>query len=96
MKTLVWTLTAAALLLWSLVAWVTHGLVGVAGSLVAGNVDLLPADPLLTEWAWWFASVGTGLGEWLVVAVWAVVSLGLVALAFVATRLLPRLAPKQA
>lgn len=94
MKALVWTLTAAALLLWSLVAWVTHGLVGVAGSLVTGNVDMIPADPVLTEWAWWLASMGTGIGEWLVVAVWAVVSLGLVALAFVATRLLPRLMAK--
>jgi hypothetical protein len=91
MKTLVWTLTGLVLALWTLVAWITHGLVGVAGGLIAGNADILPADPLLIEWAAWLASAGTGVGEWLVVAVWGFVSLVLVALGFVATKLVPRL-----
>lgn len=91
MKTLVWSLTAIVLGLWSLLAWITHGLVGVAGGLIASNADILPADPLLIEWASWLASAGTGIGEWLVVALWALVSLVLVALGFVATRLVPKL-----
>ena len=91
MKTLVWSFTILALALWSLVAWITHGLVGVAGGLIAGNADILPADPLLVEWASWLASAGTGIGEWLVVAVWGFVSLVLVALGFVATKLVPKL-----
>lgn len=91
MKTLIWIVTAAAMALWSLVAWITHGLVGVAGQLVASNADLIPADPLLVEWASWLAASGTGVGEWLVVAVWAFVSLVMLALGFVATRLVPRL-----
>ena len=37
------------------------------------------------------ASVGTGVGEWLVIAIWAIVSLVIFALGFVATRLVPRL-----
>ena len=90
MKNLIWILTAAIIGLWSLLAWITHGLVSVAGNLVANNADLLPADPLLIEWASWLASAGTGVGEWLVVAVWALVSLVLLALGFIATRLLPR------
>lgn len=90
MKTLIWILTAVVLGLWSLLAWITHGLVSVAGNLVASNADLLPADPLLIEWASWLASAGTGVGEWLVVAVWAFVSLILLALGYVATRLVPR------
>ena len=69
MKTLVWVLTITVLALWSLVAWITHGLVGVAGGLVSSNADIIPADPLLIEWASWLASAGTGVGEWLVVAV---------------------------
>lgn len=92
MKTLVWALTGVVLLLWSLVAWIAHGLVGAAGSIVASNADLIPADPQLIEWASWLASAGTGVGEWLVVAVWALVSLVLVALGVVAARLAPRLA----
>ena len=91
MKTLVWGLTITVLALWSLVAWITHGLVGVAGGLVSSNADIIPADPLLIEWASWLASAGTGVGEWLVVAVWGLVSLVLVALGFVITKLLPKL-----
>jgi hypothetical protein len=90
MKTLIWIATAIVLGLWSLLAWITHGLVSVAGNLVASNADLLPADPLLIEWASWLASAGTGVGEWLVVALWAVVSAVVLALGFVATKLVPR------
>ncbi len=91
MKTLIWIATAVVIGLWSVVAWITHGLVSVAGNLVASNADLLPADPLLIEWASWLASAGTGVGEWLVIAVWALVSAVVLALGFVATRLVPRL-----
>jgi hypothetical protein len=90
MKTLIWIATAVVVGLWSLVAWIAHGLVSVAGNLVANNADWLPADPLLIEWASWLASTGTGVGEWLVVAVWALVSAVVLALGFVATRLVPR------
>jgi hypothetical protein len=90
MKNLIWIATAIVVGLWSLLAWITHGLVSVAGSLVANNADLLPADPLLIEWASWLASAGTGVGEWLVIAVWAFVSLILLAIGFVATQLVPR------
>ncbi len=90
MKTLIWIITAAVIGLWSLVAWAAHGLVGVAGGLISANADIVPADPLLVEWASWLASAGTGIGEWLVVSVWAVVSLVLLAGGYAVTRLLPR------
>jgi len=90
MKTLIWIATAIVVGLWSLVAWITHGLVGVAGNLVANNADIIPADPLLVEWASWLASAGTGVGEWLVFLVWAFVSLVILALGFVGTKLVPR------
>ena len=91
MKTLTWIVTAGVIGLWSLMAWIIHGLVGVAGHLVASNADVIPADPLLIEWASWLASAGTGVGEWLVLILWAVVSAVLLAMGFVATRLIPRL-----
>ena len=90
MKTLIWIATAVLIGLWSLVAWITHGLVGVAGSLVANNADVIPADPLLIEWASWLASAGTGVGEWLVIIVWGFVSLVILALGFAGTKLVPR------
>ena len=52
---------------------------------------MIPADPLLIEWASWLASAGTGVGEWLVVALWGFVSLVLLALGFVGSKLVPRL-----
>jgi hypothetical protein len=90
MKTVIWIITAAVIGLWSLVAWFAHGLVGVAGGLIAANADIVPADPLLVEWASWLASAGTGIGEWLVVIVWAIVSALLFVAGFAVTRLLPR------
>ena len=94
MKTLIWIITAAVIGLWSLVAWITHGLVGVAGGLIAANADIVPADPLLVEWASWLASAGTGIGEWLVIIVWALVSAVLLAMAAVGVRLMPRLSAR--
>jgi hypothetical protein len=91
MKTLIWCVTAAAVVLWSGLAWFVHGLVGVAGGLAAGNADIIPADPLFVEWASWIAATGTGIGEWLVVAVWAIVTLLLLGVGFAATLLGPRL-----
>lgn len=94
MKRLVWGLTGLVLALWSLVAWITHGLVGAAGGLIAGHADVIPAEPVLVEWASWLAMAGTGVGEWLVVAVWAFVSLVVVALGAVAAALVPRLSAR--
>ncbi|WP_395687162.1 hypothetical protein [Aestuariivirga sp.] len=91
MKTLIWSITAAAVVLWSGFAWFVHGLVGVAGGLAAGNADIIPADPLVVEWASWIAMAGTGIGEWLVVAVWAIITLALLGFGFAAAVLGPRL-----
>lgn len=93
MRTLIWIATWVTIAIWSGLAWIAHGLVGAGGSLVAGNADIIPADPLLIEWASWLATAGTGIGEWLIVAIWAVVSAVILALGFVATKLLPRLNP---
>lgn len=91
MKTLIWIVTAAAIGLWSLLAWIAHGLIGVAGGLATSNADIIPADPMLVEWASWLAMAGTGVGEWLVVVIWAIVSLLLLGLGFAAGALAPRL-----
>jgi hypothetical protein len=62
----------------------------IAADTLLGAIPFV-ADPLLIEWASWLASAGTGVGEWLVVAVWALVSMVLLAVGFIATRLVPRL-----
>ncbi|MFO1122753.1 MAG: hypothetical protein U1F47_10590 [Hyphomicrobiales bacterium] len=91
MRNLVWIATAAVIALWSGAAWLLHAAIGLGGSLAATHADLIPATPELVEWASWLALFGTGVGEWLVIAIWAVVSATLLTLGFVATRLMPRL-----
>lgn len=89
MKAVVWSVFAIALATWSLIAWGTHALIGASGSLVAGNADIVPVWPEAVELLSWFANFGTGVGEWLVIAVWVTVS-GLMALAaYLVTRFLP-------
>ncbi len=91
MRTIVWAVTALMLLLWSGLAWVTYELLGVGGNLVATNADIVPVDPILVEWASWLANAGTGVGEWLVIVLWLIVSAVILAIGFVVTRFLPRL-----
>lgn len=92
MRSLVWAATGLLILIWSGAAWLVHAAIGLGGGLAATNADLLPGGPELVEWVSWLAIFGTGAGEWLVVAVWGLVTVILLALGFLATRLLPRLA----
>lgn len=88
MKTLIWIVTWTAIAIWSAFSWLAHGLIGISGHLIAGNADIIPADPLFIEWASWLATVGTGVGEWLVIAVWAFVSLVIFAFGYLAVRIM--------
>lgn len=90
MRTLIWCGTLLVTGLWSLLAWALHGMVGLAGSALESGAGLIPLDPLLGDWAEWIASAGTGIGEWLVVALWAIGALVLLVLGFVATRFATR------
>jgi len=89
MKTIVWSIFAVALAIWSLLAWGAHAFVDAAGGFAARNADAAPVSPEAVEFLSWFAYLGAGVGEWLVIAVWAVVS-GLMALgAYLITRFVP-------
>ena len=90
MRKLVWFITFVVLAVWSAIAWIAHAVVGVGGNLAASNADLLPADPEVVELVSWLAQFGAGAGEWLIAAIWAVVSAVLLAIGFIVTRLLPR------
>lgn len=90
MKILIWGAIVLGMGLWSLLAWILHGLVGVAGSVLESGTTLIPLDPVLGEWAAWLASAGTGIGEWLVLALWAIGSLVLLVLGMVAARFASR------
>jgi hypothetical protein len=89
MRTAVWSIFAVAFAVWSLIAWGAHALIGAGGSLVAGNADVVPVWPEAVEPLSWLAHFGTGVGEWLVVAIWALVSGAMALAAYLVTRLLP-------
>jgi hypothetical protein len=89
MKSLVWILTWTVIGIWSAFAWIAHSLIGVGGGLIANNADLVPSSPEVVEWTSWLATVGTSVGEWAVIGIWAVVSLLIYVIGFAVTRLLP-------
>jgi hypothetical protein len=87
MKKLIWFGTIATLAVWSGISWALHSLVGVAGNLASSNADILPVPPEAVEWTSWLALLGTNLGEWLVIGLWAAVSLVIVGLGFMGGKL---------
>ena len=90
MKKLLWPVIGFGLLVWSVLAWFVHSLIGWGGQLVASNADVVSPHPETVEWLSWFANSGSGIAEWLVLAVWAL-GVGLALLVgFAGQRLLPR------
>ena len=89
MQKLVFIVTVTALLVWSGVAWLAHTLIRLGGQAVANNADVMPADPEFVELASWLAVFGTGVGEWIVIIVWAAVAAVILALGFVVKWILP-------
>lgn len=88
MGKLVWILTWTVIAIWSAFAWIAHSLIGVGGGLIANNADLVPSSPEVVEWTSWLVTVGTSVGEWAVIGIWAVVSLLMYIVGFVAARIL--------
>jgi hypothetical protein len=90
MRKLLWPIIGFGLVVWSGLAWLVHSLVGWGGQLVASNADVVSPHPETVEWLSWFAHSGSGIAEWIVVAVWAAgVALALL-VGFASSKLLPR------
>ncbi len=90
MKVLIWIATWAAVGIWSLLAWTVHLVINLAGNTASSNADILPVDPETIELVSWLAALGTSVGEWIVIAIWAIVSLVLLGLGYVGARLVGR------
>jgi hypothetical protein len=88
MRKLVWFLTILVLAIWSGIAWLVHAAIGIGGNLAARNADAVPLEPEAIEWISWLATVGTGLGEWLVITVWAVVAALILLIGAIVARIL--------
>jgi hypothetical protein len=90
MKALVWIVTWLAAGIWSVIAWGAHVLIGIAGNTASSNADLIPVDPETVELVSWLATLGTSLGEWVVITIWAIVSLALLGFGYVGARLVAK------
>jgi hypothetical protein len=89
MKKLVWGIIAIGIALWSGLAWLAYQIVGWGGHVASGNADILTPHPETVEWLSWLAIFGTGVAEWIVLAVWAIGVVIALALGALGGRLLP-------
>jgi hypothetical protein len=90
MKKIVWPIVGVAIAIWSGLAWLAYGLVGWGGQIASSNADVVTAHPETVEWLSWLAMFGSGVGEWLVLGIWAVGTFLALAIGFAGTRLLPK------
>ncbi|HEY8384057.1 MAG TPA: hypothetical protein VIL09_18105 [Microvirga sp.] len=88
MRRLVWIFGWIAIALWSLVAWISYGLLDVVGGFATRNADRVIDYPEGVEFLGWALSALQGLGGFAIVAVWALVSLAILAATAVAARVL--------
>jgi hypothetical protein len=84
----IWMLAFVAIAVWSLVAWVGHGLLDWTTDLAADNADKVSSVPEIVAWlSWGLRSLGNA-SEIIVLIVWAIGSILIIAAAGLANRFL--------
>jgi hypothetical protein len=68
-------------------AWIVARLIGFGGHLVESHAGVLP---LTGGWLAWLASIGSGLGEWMVFAVWLLVTALVTVIGLIVAASLPK------
>jgi hypothetical protein len=79
MRRLLWILAWIGVALWSLFAWGAYGLFDLFGDVAVRNADAVTNHPETVEWLSWALSVLRSLGLAAIVAVWAAISLMILA-----------------
>jgi hypothetical protein len=90
MKIVIWTLTGLVLALWSAPAWLAYTLIHMSGGWLSGNADMLAPDPQAVEFLSWLGRLGAGVGETIVIVVWAIGALIMVTVGWLFTKLVDR------
>jgi hypothetical protein len=91
MKKLLWPIVGFAIVVWSGLAWLAYRLVSWGGHLASTNADIVTPHAETVEWLSWLAMFGSGVGEWLVLGVWAIGTFIALAIGFAGSRLFPKL-----
>lgn len=87
MTRLVWLFGWAAVAIWSLVCWAAYGLFDLFGRFAMRNADALASDPDVVEGIWRLLSALHSLSTGVVLVVWALVSLLILAVPWVLSRM---------
>jgi hypothetical protein len=93
MRRAVWLFAWAAVVVWSLVAWGAHGLLGMFGDVAVRNADVVTGDPETVEFLAWGLATLRDLGLVAVLLVWGFVSLLILAAAALFSRLVGQRSP---
>lgn len=87
MKIFIWVVALILLVPWSGGAWLAYALVDVSGDWMSGNADMLAAEPQVVETVSWLGRMLAGVGETVIIVVWALGVLSVSAVAWVFCRL---------
>lgn len=87
MTRLVWVFGWACVAIWSLVCWATYGLFDLFGRFAMRNADAFASDPNVVEGIWRLLSAIHSLSTGVVLVVWALVSLLILAVPWVMSRM---------
>jgi hypothetical protein len=90
MSKLIWVIVWLGVTVWSGLCWLTYQAVGLAGGFVARNADGVAGDPEVVEQFSSIALKSVELGEWVVIASWALGCVIAFALGWIASKLLAR------
>lgn len=71
MKIFIWIMALLVLAPWSGAVWLSWALVDVSGDWMSANADLLVAEPQMVESLSWLGRTLAGVGEAMILAVWA-------------------------
>lgn len=90
MQRVVWIVAAIGFVLWSILAWLGHVVLGWLADFATRNADQLTIGGEFADWLTWAADLIGAAGGTLIVIVWLFGSIVIAVLAFVISKLAQR------
>lgn len=87
MKIFIWIVALLMLAPWTGAVWLSWTLVDVSGDWMSANADLLAAEPQVVETLSWLGRTLAGVGEAMIIVVWALGVLSVWLIAWMACKL---------
>lgn len=87
MKIFIWIMAFVVLVPWSGAVWLSYALVDVSGNWMSANADMLAAEPQAVETLSWLGRTLAGVGESVILGVWALGALSVAGIAWMLCKL---------